>query len=351
MKTFSINTDNYYKNGPQIFGYSYAYSQIEKWIGKYLNEIGVELKIDDENSRTQLYFGEPKGGFYPNQYKIQMTQWESTKVPPHWKDSLSSCDELWTANFFGRQAFINSGVAESKIYIFEHGVDSSIWTPLMRGQRDKVRFLHIDSGSPRKRADLAKAAFKKAFGNNPNYELTLKYTHFGKNNTDWSDVETLATAGEWETKNIRNIKEDMSEIDLVKLYHYHDVLVYPSEGEGFGMIPLQALATGMPVISSALWSSYEQYFNGNVIESTLGPITVKENYERFGDVIVPSLDSLVNIMLDVSKNIEGQSKLFFPQHEEVVKKYNWYDLSKKAIDGLILRRGPLAFAKNKRHLR
>lgn len=350
MKTFSISTNNYYKNAEKVFGYSYAYEQIEKNLNIYLKEIGVDLNFNDPNSKTQLYLGEPPGLFHNNQYKILMAQWESTLLPPEWPTFIKDYDEVWTANNFGKQAFLNSGVPEDKVYVYEHGVDSNTWKPALRGTRDKIRFLHIDSGTVRKRADLAKVAFKNAFGDNENYELTLKYTHFKQSEVDWNDNNVLEKHGEWEDKNIRHVYENMSIDDLVKMYHFHDILIYPSEGEGFGLIPLQALATGMPVISTGIWCSYERFLNGNVIDSKLGPITTQESYERFGEAIVPDVTSMTNLMIKVAADIKEQSQIFINQVPSVISEYNWYTLSKGIVDNFIDRKGLNYFKRNRTYI-
>lgn len=351
MKRMSLSAHPHVRSSGSYFGYAYAYNEIKTNFEKYLNELGIKLEINTPKSNVQLYFGSPHGFFYPYQYKIQMTQWESTMVPPSWPEHAKEYDEWWTANSFGKEAFINSGIPEEKIYVFEHGVDHNVWTPKKRGESDVIRFLHVDSGSPRKRADLVIEAFKEAFGDNLDYELTLKYSHHDPSKVDWSTKDILDNHGEWEEANIRHIRENMSLEDLVKLFHHHDILIYPSEGEGFGLIPLQALATGMPVISTGRWCSYERFLNGNVIDSTLGQSHIIETYTRHGDVVLPSLESTIDLMKKVAKDIDIQSEIFYNQVPQVISDYDWYKLSKQAIDSLISRIGIDIFNTSKGYLK
>jgi glycosyltransferase involved in cell wall biosynthesis len=123
------------------------------------------------------------------------------------------------------------------------------------------------------------------------------------------------------------------------MFHYHDVLLYPSEGEGFGLIPLQALATGMPVISTGVWCSYEKFLLGNVIDSTMGVSPVKERYERFGDVVLPNLKSFVDLLKTTADEITKQSKAFLSQVPEITAEYNWQYRTNMAMDSLIERLG------------
>jgi len=344
----SLYAHPHVRRSESYFGYAYAYKEINKHFRNYeYNKKRIHIDINSPKSKTQLYFGSPDGFFYDHQYKIQMTQWESTLVPPHWVDHAKRYDEWWTANQFGADAFINSGVPAEKVHVYEHGVDASTWTPKKRGQHKTIRFLHVDSGSPRKRADLAINAFKAAFGNNMDYELTLKHSHYNSTKVNWYDQEVLENHGEWESVNVRHIKENMGLPELVNLFHFHDVLIYPSEGEGFGLIPLQALATGMPVISTSRWCSYDKYFTDNIIESRLGVSDVVESYTRFGNVVLPEFDSLVSLMKSVVENFDIQSDVFYSQIPKVVADYNWQHRTNMIMDSLVERLGTSMFTSSK----
>lgn len=334
----SLYAHPHVRKSGSYFGYAYTYYEIERHLRGYVHD-GENLQVDinSPKSKVQLYYGSPHGFFYPHQYKIQMTQWESTFVPPSWVDHAKEYNEWWTANQFGADAFINAGVPAEKVHVYEHGVDAKMWTPKKRGQNDVIRFLHVDSGSPRKRADIVVKAFREAFGNSLDYELTLKYSHHPDAGADWNIPEVMENRGEWEFVNVRHIRENMDINHLRSLFHFHDVLVYPSEGEGFGLIPLQALATGMPVISTSRWCSYDKYFNGNIIDSDLGISPVVETYVRYGDVVLPSLDSTIELMKKTAEDIESQSSAFFSQVEAVTKEYDWQYRTNLVMDGLLNR--------------
>jgi glycosyltransferase involved in cell wall biosynthesis len=348
----SLYAHPHVRRSGSYFGYAYTYQEIEKHLRSYEHQNEkINLDINGPKSQVQLYYGSPDGFFYDHQYKIQMTQWESTLVPPHWVDHAKRYDEWWTANQFGADAFINAGVPAEKIHVFEHGVDASVWTPHKRKRGDVIRFLHVDSGSPRKRGSLAVEAFKKAFGNSLDYEITLKYSHHEQSKADWNDPRVLAERGEWVDSNVRHIKENLTLDQLVNLFKFHDVLIYPSEGEGFGLIPLQALATGMPVISTSRWCSYDKFFNGNVIESTLGQSPVVETYTRFGDVVLPELDSMVYLMKKAADEFEQQLDIFYDQINQVTTEYDWQIRTNNAIDSLIGRVGRERFENSMEYLK
>lgn len=351
MFRMSLYAHPHLRNSGSNFGYAYTYYEIERHLRNFsYNGEKIQLDLNSLKSNVQMYYGSPPGFFFSHQFKINMTQWESTKVPDFWIHEAQKYNEWWTANKFGADAMINSGIPENKVYIYEHGVDKHVWTPYKRGENNKVRFLHVDSGSPRKRSDMAISAFKAAFGDNPNYELTLKYSHYPQTKADWSNYDVLSSQGEWD-KNVRHIRENLSLEQLVQLFHFHDALVYPSEGEGFGLIPLQALATGMPVISTDLWCSYKQYFLGNEIYATLGKSHVVESYSRPGDVVLPNLDSLIDQMKRVAENIDFQSNIFYNQIDYVTEEYDWQTKTNDAFNSLVNRIGIESFGRYKGYLK
>lgn len=352
MLRMSLYAHPHVRKSGSYFGYAYAYQEIEKHLRGYsYNGENLQVDINNPKCKTQLYFGSPPGYFSPHQYKIQMTQWESTLVPPSWVGHANDYNEWWTANQFGAQAFINSGVPAEKIHVYEHGVDHNLWTRHKRGQNGTIRFLHVDSSSPRKRGDMVLKAFREAFGDNLDYELTLKHSHYPESGADWNLEDTLENGGEWEYVNVRHIKENIALEHLVKLFKYHDVLLYPSEGEGFGLIPLQALATGMPVISTGIWCSYEKFLNGNVIDSTLGISNIVETYTRHGQVVIPNYDSFLSIIKRVAEDFENQSSIFYNQVDQVRSEYDWQYRTNLVMDDLINRIGTDMFKSYKGYLK
>jgi glycosyltransferase involved in cell wall biosynthesis len=345
---FSIHTDDDVKDANGTSGYSYGYNRIEKHFSQFKHKgKKFNVKHNDPTSPIQMFYMEPERynpfsmkdlrspgfrKFHPHQYKIIGTHHETTILWDHWIDTMNSVDEIWVGNFFTRDACLNSGI-KTPVYVFEHGIDD-MWKPFKRGLNSKIRFLHVDSDSPRKRADLALEAFKAAFGDDPNVELTLKY----HSSSSYSVMDLFNRESKIpENKNINKIYETLSHEQMVDLYNSHDVLVYPSEGEGFGFIPLQALATGMPTISTGVWCSYEEFLGKNIIESKMGP--TKSTGYRTGDVVLPDFDSLVYLMRNVYENIGAECEYYYKQAPSVYKKYNWQTRSDRMLSDTISRLG------------
>ena len=344
---FSIHTDQHIIDAVNTFGYAYGYTNIVKHFNNFTYN-GEKLSVvkNSPYAQVQMFYMEPewhhpitKQDFrspdfkkhFDHQYKINGTYLEATRVWDWWIPTMKTFDEIWVGNQFSVDAIRNSGI-DTPTYIFELGVDD-MWKPFKRGQGNKIRFLHVDSDSPRKRVDLVEKAFLKLFKGRADVELTLKY--HGTNNTNGYSVMNLFEKKE--EVNINKIYKTLTQEEMVQLYYDHDVLVYPSEGEGFGLIPLQALATGMPTISTGRWCSYEKYLGSNVIESKIGK-TQHTGYHT-GEVILPEFDSLVELMKKVYDDIDSQCDFYYKQAPQVIKEYNWQKQCDKMLNGLIKRIG------------
>jgi hypothetical protein len=207
-----------------------------------------------------------------------------------------------------------------------------MWKPRKRLESDKIKFLHIGEPAPRKGGQMVVDAFVNLFKDNPNYSLTIKAHR--SNNTriynNYIDKQIIGLPDMY--KNIKVITDDFNDDQMLNLYYSHDVLIYPSYGEGFGFIPLQALATGMPTICTSGWAQYEKY---------LGPLKLKSSlidspwpFPHEGKVFEPNYKHLLETMRDVSINFKAYSNYYFAQANNVHIDYNWNQLTNNSFKSI-----------------
>jgi len=306
-------------------GYGYAGSNI----ATSLKELGHEVPYSYPKAPVQLNFAQPEHfKMHRGQYQIGYTPWESTKIPDRWKMMLDHCDEIWTTSDWCANVFEDNGYKDIKVY--PHGIQD-IWRPKRRIESDKIKFLHIGEPAPRKAGQMVVDVFGELYGNNPKYSLTIKAYHHNTTRVynNYIDKEIIGLPQNI-YNNVKVITEELSDLELVRLYHDHDVLVYPSYGEGFGFIPLQALATGMPTICTASWAHYEKY---------LGPLKLKSKlvdspwpFPHEGKVFEPNRQHLVELMRDVVFNFNAYSGYYYAQSTKIHAEYNWLELTKNSFD-------------------
>lgn len=179
----------------------------------------------------------------PNQAALAFSMWEDDVLPDAFNDPLRQVDavaapSLFTCKLF-EQRITDLGLDVPVCYV-PLAIDASLFPFRKRSfQRDNETFVVLHSstngGERRKGADVAYRAFCKAFGDQTDVRLVLRsrFAHIAEVNGD-PRVTVLEGVIDDERK--------------VEIFHGAHALLYPSRGEGFGLIPLEAIATGLPAI-------------------------------------------------------------------------------------------------------
>jgi glycosyltransferase involved in cell wall biosynthesis len=306
-------------------GYNSAYLNIKK----SLEDLGHEVLYSNSKTEVQVNFAQPNQfKMHRGQYQIGYTPWESTVVPSNWFPIADHVDEMWTTSEWNAQVFEDAGL-KKPIHVYNHGI-SDVWKPRRRKPDGVIKFLHVGEPAPRKAGQMVVNAFTQLYGNNPSYSLTIKAYH---NNTtrvynNYIDKEIIGLPN-YIYNNINIITEEFTESQLLQLYYDHDVLVYPSYGEGFGFIPLQALATGMPTICTSAWADYKKF---------IGPLSLKSKLTQSpflnlpGLVFEPNYQHLLELMRDVVLDYNAYSGYYYAQSTKIHEEYNWLQLTENSFD-------------------
>lgn len=312
-------------------GYGYAGGNIVK----SLKQLGHEVNVDDKTAKVQLNFCQPDYfKFNKNQYQIGYTPWESTVIKKEWVILFNKCDEVWTTSDWCANVFQENGV-KVDIKVFPHGIED-IWSPHRRIVADDrpLKFLHVGEPAPRKGGQMALDAFVKYFAGDERYSLTIK-GHYTNSTRVYINDNKISTPNIY--NNIKIITDELELSQLVDLYKSHHVLIYPGWGEGFGLIPFQALATGMPTICTEAWAHYKDYLGPLKLNSTLTddaiPNTIKNIH--LGKMFRPDQENLEENMLFVAKNFKAMSGYYYSQSSRLHKDYNWLQLTNNAFEHIL----------------
>jgi len=291
-----------------------------------------------QEKQTAVYFNNPDIPFHinfcqpyyyqlTNAYNVGYTPWESTKIPPGWLYNMNVCNEIWTTSSFVKDIYIQNGVRDN-IHVIPHGV-SEDFAIVERELLNKFNFLHVGGDSKRKNAQLVVDAFLELFDGNEDYQLILKYNNFCYAEIYLDGKLVQAT----EHPQIIGIPEIFSAEDLVRLYHKCHCLVYPTSGEGFGMIPFEAMATGMPTIVTNLTGCADFAHYGIPLEAEYGEATYN-NHQYSTDTglwAVPNFDELVIHMQDVAGDYDLFKKSAIHSAKIIHQEHSWSATADKIL--------------------
>lgn len=292
-----------------------------------LERLGHEVNQNDPTADVEIWFDQPHHwNFSKGVYRIGYHPWESTKLLPKgkqtggkdWLECMNQCDEIWTPSPIIANWYRDFMGVKPPVYVYEHGVDP-IWSPVKRTIDGKMKFLHVGAEAARKGGIDAMKALRLAFPRNNDVELDLKIISKGWNIGKINRV---------------NILNGPMRLDyLVRLFHESHVYVYPSYGEGFGLTPLQAMATGMPTITVPGWAPYAQFLDPNLSVSSRF-IGTKWPQLHPGNVLQPSMDDLVESMRYAYNNYDVVHKQALDRVAEITAYYDWDRLTKETFDSL-----------------
>lgn len=281
-----------------------------------------------EANKVGMMYGFPETfGELDTNYRIGFTMWESSRVPEQKIPHCNAMDELWVPCVHNREAFERSGVTVP-IFILPLGYDPEAWPQVRRGKRKTFTFLIEAMLTLRKGWDIVHHAFHAAFDppeKYPDVRLVMKSSRKRGIHKVRDDDER-----------VKIIDEIWSQEKLLDLYHQADCFVYPSRGEGWGLGPLQAMATGLPVICID-WSGPADYLH----EDYAYPITEYEmkpckplGLEGDGVWAEPDFDQVVALMRHVHENQSEARAKGRKAAKEVKKRFTFQCAAQQIVERL-----------------
>jgi glycosyltransferase involved in cell wall biosynthesis len=177
--------------------------------------------------------------------------WEESALPGEWVQSFNRhLDGLTVLSRFVKKVLIDAGV-HVPIVVAGCGIDQ-----ISRGGQQKYRgylgkgfrFLHVSSGFPRKGIDVLLQAYAQEFTSRDQVTLVIKTFPNPHNKV----VELIRNCRDRiaDCPEIISINEDLPGGVLRDLYRQCQAFVAPSRGEGFGLPMAEAMAVGIPVITT-----------------------------------------------------------------------------------------------------
>ena len=292
-----------------------------------LKELGHEVPFRSTTAPVEIAFCQPEWVTWsnPDAYHIQYTPWESTGLPEGWLDHFNNnCDEIWTPSPLIAQWYRAAGVVKP-VKVFQHGIDH-VWSPRPEPvETSMLTFLHHGEPAPRKGGQMTVDAFTELFGGSPDHLLVVKAA--GRAGIDTGGV-----------KNIKVITREMTQAELINLYQSVNAVVYPSYGEGFGLIPLQAMAAGVPTICTEAWAPYSEFL---IPELRLGSKLIDSPWPHIhpGMMLEPSYDDLITSMLSLEREETKHTSAARANSIDIHRSYDWKRLTEQAFEHIVERFG------------
>jgi glycosyltransferase involved in cell wall biosynthesis len=159
--------------------------------------------------------------------------------------------DAWiAASSFTRQTLVENGIPGDKIHVIPYGTDLRRFTPSSQlvSASGPLRLLFVGTINQRKGIKYLLEALRML----PTSKVQLSVC--GRVVDDLRLFEPFATQ-------VR-LRPSVSDVELLEAYRSSDLLVFPSVAEGFGHVILEAMACGLPVLSTTHTAAPDLITNG-----------------------------------------------------------------------------------------
>lgn len=246
-----------------------------------------------EMGSAAIWHEQPKAEWMltPFSKNIAIVPFETTLIPPSWVPRINSMDAILVPCEQNKQMMIDSGIT-IPIEVIHWGVDPQKFRELERRDDGVFTFGTMGALSIRKGTNILVNAFERAFPTETDVKLICKTSnrHYPFMSKD---------------KRIEVQMGPVSHDELMnEFFKRVDCFAFPTLGEGFGLTPLEAMATGIPAIVTG-WSGPVDYMTPEVgwsIEHTMDEAKEFSDArtgvykEPCGQWAIPSIDHLIYLM-------------------------------------------------------
>ena len=270
----------------------------------------------DDRAEKVVYAMQPNqiAGWYKGQKPALLTMWETDTLPEKFYRYLDQFETVIVPSMFNFDLFERY---HDNVHMIPLGVDRTVWFPEPFVSDGKFRIVCGGSNFLRKGLDVALEVFSSL--GLADSELHIKLVH-----------PFLDAPKSLDHPNVVVHREIMSLADEVALMRQADMFVAPSRGEGFGLMPLQAISLGIPTALTDAHGHREfSSLATHRLSSTLAPADLGR-WPMTGLWHEPNRDELSEAIIDVYHNRDKYRKKAIKTAPEVAA-FSWEVAAKQLV--------------------
>lgn len=247
--------------------------------------------------------------WFEGQTRVLFTMWETDELPTSFLRYLPLFDRVVVPCQHNVKLFAKH---HRDVVFVPLGVDADVWKPRPSNRSGPFRFTAGGSLWRRKGLDVVVRAFNEL--GLPNTELHIKAAPHARDVPQQPLGDRVFLHRQW-----------MSLEDQIRWFHDSDCFVAPARGEGFGLIPLQNIALGVPTIVSDTSGQHQFSHLATHVVSTR-----KVAAETVGKWDEPNLSELKRAMLDVFEN-RWERRAEATRRSPLVDEFSWVRAAEKLV--------------------
>ncbi len=252
------------------------------------------------------------------------TMWETERLPAEGVKQLNRSGLVIVPSRWGAKCFRANGVTVP-VEVVPLGYDPNVFRPSSETNRSGVCTFGtagaLDEGGLRKNVQRAIDLFRQGFPSERNVRLRVKIT---------PRSPQVHTRGD---SRIEVVDTHLTPAELAEWYRSLDAFVNASAGEGFGLHLLEAMACGVPLIST-LFGGVGTFFDSQVGYEVRYKLVEARNAVYSGNWSDPNDSDLIFSMRQVHGD-RNRARRYGEAAAERAREFRWEDTIRKLVIVLI----------------
>ncbi len=272
---------------------------------------------------------------------VLIQPWEWGALLTEWVTNSPRIDEFWVPSHINKRMYVESGIPPEKVFVIPNGIDPSLFHPGVKPYtlptKKKFKFLFIGALVWRKGPDILLDSYLKTFTSSDDVCLVIKDLGTWTNENDPHRTVRKAQSDP-DAPEIIYLNQETSIDEIASIYAACDCLVQPYRGEGFAMPVLEAMACGIPVVTTA------QGATDDFVDETVG-WKIPSKVLSIGDKVYEQDLIKEGWILDVDRDVLSVLLRWLADHptevkkkgliaSEHAKKWTWHKAAEKAAERL-----------------
>jgi glycosyltransferase involved in cell wall biosynthesis len=274
----------------------------------FIKHVPKSVKFDSRSS-VHVHMGVPQSRdtWVDGQHRVLFTMWETDVLPRVFRTWSSLYDQVLVPCEHNRELFSRH---HHNVSVVPLGVDRDVWAPRPRPNNPVFRFHAGGSLWRRKGLDVVVRAFNRL--KLPNAELHIKAAPHALDVPKGELGDNIILNREWMTLE-----------EQVDWYAQADCFIAASRGEGFGLMPLQAISMGIPtIVSDSTGQQQFKHLATGVVPCSKTPAVGGGKWDE------PNENALCELMMDhYDVNPSETAKA----NAERTEDFSWVNASKKLL--------------------